>query len=282
MTTEIIPKKDSPFTFMFNNEAYAVDLYDELTGIRYKPEEITSVRLEKSLLRGRLYNDVAFLTSDNKLLVLIEHQASLNFNMLFRLLEYYVALVSRYIRKTHQNKFGTKKLAFPKAQLFVVYNGKGTMPELPELDLGDVKVKAQVHNIHFNRLKKREDRTSATAAYALFVELMDTGYELNEALDEVVNRGYLTEFFGRKEFRDMFAELFSYDNELLEAGEQKGFEKGIAKGIEQGIEKGQSIQRETFKLLKAGIPAEKIKEELQITDEELAHYQAAFNEIFNS
>ena len=40
----------------------------------------------------------------------------------------------------------------------------------------------------------------------------------------ILYEGYLIDFFGRKEIRDMFAEIFSYDQELID------------KGIEQGIE----------------------------------------------
>jgi len=143
------------------------------------------------------------------------------------------------------------------------------MKDLPELDLGYIKAKAKVINIHFQNLKKRDDRNSATAAYALFVELMDTGYELNEALDEVVNRGYLTEFFGRKEHRDMFAEVFSYDNELREEGREKGRQEY------------RLLQKEAFKLLKTNTPPEQIKEALQLTDAELAEVQADYNEFIN-
>jgi len=226
--------KDSPFTLIFKEEEYVVDLYEEITGIRFDPATIKSIRLENALVTGRLYNDVAFLTADNHLLILIEHQSTLNRNMIFRLVEYYIALASRYITETKQNKFGSKELAFPKAELYVVYNGKGIMADLPVLDLGYIQAKAKVTNIHFHNLKKRDDRNSATAAYALFVELMDSGFDLNDALDEVVNRGYLTQFFGRKEFRDMFAEVFSYDNELLETGRQEGERKkalAIAKNL---------------------------------------------------
>ena len=221
--------KDTAFTYMFGMEEHVVDLYDTITGIRFKPSEIKSVRLEDGLLKGRLYNDVAFLTPDNRLLILIEHQTTLNPNMIFRLLEYYIALVSRYIRLTNQNKYGTKALEIPKAELYVVYNGKGIMEKLPILDLGAVKAEVKVFNIHFDNLPNREDRNSATAGYALFADLIESGLNENEALDEILAQGYLPEFFGRKEHRDMFAELFSYDNELIAKGEAIGEVRGEQK-----------------------------------------------------
>jgi len=213
--------RDSAFTLMFKHAKYVVDLYEELTGKRLDPLKLTPVNLGNDVRKPRLYNDVAFLTEDNLLLVLIEHQTSLNFNMLFRMLEYFVALAGKYIKEKDYNKYGTKQIQIPKAQFFVVYNGKGEMPELPVLDLGDVQVKAQVQNIHFNKLKN-QDKNNALAAYSLFVEYVATGLKINEALDQVVADGYLTEFFGRKEYRDMFAEVFSYDQELIDSGIEQG------------------------------------------------------------
>ena len=47
------------------------------------------------------------------------------------------------------------------------------------------------------------------------------------------------------------------------------------------MERGRKLQKEAFRLLKALVPAEEIKETLQITDEELASYRADFDELFS-
>jgi len=44
----------------------------------------------------------------------------------------------------------------------------------------------------------------------------------NGAIDQLLEEGYLPEFFGRKELRDMFAEVFSYDQELIDKGIEQG------------------------------------------------------------
>ena len=254
---------DSAFTYMFGMEEHLVDLYDVVSGIRFKPSEIKTVKLEDKLGKARLYNDVAFLTPDNRLLILIEHQSTLNPNMIFRLLEYYIALVSAYIRKTNQNRYGTKLLEFPKAELYVVYNGKGKMMELPVLDLGYVKAKANVVNIHLESLPNREDKSSAVVAYSLYVDLVKSGLSPEEAAVELAEEGYLPEFFGRKEHRDMFAELFSYDNELRAEGEAQGIEKGIKQGE----------RAEKFKIAsdmkKDGMPLNVIIKYTELSEEEI-------------
>jgi len=61
---------------------------------------------------------------------------------------------------------------------------------------------------------------------------------INDAIDQLLEEGYLPEFFRKKELRDMFAEVFSYDQELIDKGISQGIDIGIEQGLEQGIEQG--------------------------------------------
>ena len=228
--------RDSAFTLLFRREEYVVQMYEMLTGKKLDPSKIQSVRLEDGLEKSRLYNDVSFLTEDNELLVLIEHQTAPNKNMCFRLLEYYVLFMSKYVKEKGYNKHGTMEIEIPKAQFFVVYNGEGEMKDLPTLDLGDVQVRAKVSNIHFDKLPYH-DHDNAVVAYAHLVEIAKNKH-INEALDQMVEEGYLIEFFGRKENRDMFAEVFSYDNELRNEGHRQGFQRGKQEGRQEGRQEG--------------------------------------------
>lgn len=225
--------KDSTFTYLFKHAKYAVDLYKMVSGKSLDPETIRIVLLQDDVEKPRLYNDVAFLTEDNRLLALFEHQSTQNPNMIYRMLEYYVKFIGKYVKEIGADKYGPKEIQFPKAEFYVLYNGKGMMPELPTLDLGAVKVEAAVYNIHFDGLENK-DPNNAVVAYAKFVDLIEKGFDKNAALDKMVSEGYLLEFFGRKELRDMFADVFSYDQELID----QGVKKGVVIGIEQGIERG--------------------------------------------
>ena len=224
--------KDSAFTLLFRDAERVVDLYEFLTGKRIDPSAIEIKHLKDSWYKARLYNDVSFLTSDNELLVLIEHQSTLNPNMTFRLLEYYVKLAGEHVKETGQDKLGTAQLKIPKANFYVVYNGKGQMNELPMLDLGDVQVNAKTKNIHFETLPdKRPDNT--LAGYARFIDLIEKGVMLDEALDHLVEEGYLVDFLSQKEMRNMFVEVFSYDNQLRQEGLQKGRQEGLQEGLQE-------------------------------------------------
>ena len=265
--------RDTAFTFMFSKEEYMSQLYNYLTGKRICPTEIRSVKLENKLTKSRLYNDVAYITNDNHLLVMIEHQSSLNRNMLFRMMEYYSELVSTFVIKGEgQNKYGTKEMQIPKAEFHVVYNGKGKMEKELKLDLGDIQLRGSVTNIHFGNLTHR-DPTHALVAYAKLTELIDEiQMDINDAIDQLLAEGYLVEFFGRKEIRDMFAEIFSYDQELIDKGVEKGIEKGIAKGREEGrieiakkmIQRGDEVEGIAELTLLSIAEIENLKKELAV------------------
>ncbi|MCL2559374.1 MAG: Rpn family recombination-promoting nuclease/putative transposase [Turicibacter sp.] len=253
---------NSAFTLMFQKEEYAVQLYEVLTGEELDSSRIKLVNLGDSLTRPKRYNDISFITDENKLLVLIEHQKTPNRNMVFRLLEYYVLLAGRFLKQQNQNRFGTKEVKIPRAEFFVVYNGRKEMADLPKLDLGDVQAKAKVLNIHFDKLANR-DGDNAVAAYARLIDLVENQeLFINDAIDQLLEEGYLPEFFKQKEMRDMFADVFSYDQELIDFGFEKGVDLGIEQGIEQGIERGASKKaiKIAKKLFGRGLSAEEVAE----------------------
>ena len=227
--------KDSTFTLLFRDAERIVDLYEFLTGKRIDPSEVEIIHLKDSWYKARLYNDVSFLTSDNELLILIEHQSTLNPNMAFRMLEYYVKLAGEHVKETGQDKYGVNDLQIPKANFYIVYNGKGQMnEETPVLDLGDVTVRATAKNIHFESLPDKSP-TNTLAGYARFIDLIKNGVLLDEALDTLFNEGYLIDFLSQKEMMNMFVEVFSYDNQLR----REGIERGRLEGLEQGLQENQ-------------------------------------------
>ena len=84
--------KDSVFTDLFGSDRDAkknfLELYNALSGNSYK---LDSVSLERKIIDQTLYktfnNDVSW-EIDGKLIVLVEHQSTINENMPFRCLEY--------------------------------------------------------------------------------------------------------------------------------------------------------------------------------------------------
>ena len=77
--------KNSVFTMLFDDKAVLLELSNALFGTRYgadTPIEVTT--LKNVLFKGRV-NDLSFVL-DNRLIVLVEHQSTINNAMPYRML----------------------------------------------------------------------------------------------------------------------------------------------------------------------------------------------------
>ncbi|MCR4632223.1 MAG: Rpn family recombination-promoting nuclease/putative transposase [Treponema sp.] len=91
--------KDSVFTDLFGSDRDGkknfLDLYNALSGEDYK---LGTVSLERKVIEQSLYktynNDVSW-EINGKLIVLVEHQSTINENMPFRCLEYVTRIAAR-------------------------------------------------------------------------------------------------------------------------------------------------------------------------------------------
>jgi hypothetical protein len=80
-------------------------------------------------------NDISFEIG-GKLVILIEHQSTINPNMALRLLMY-VARVYEKITADRRKIFGSKLVPLPRPEFFVLYNGEAPYPDEKILKLSD-------------------------------------------------------------------------------------------------------------------------------------------------
>ncbi|MCL2264306.1 MAG: hypothetical protein FWC08_13915 [Defluviitaleaceae bacterium] len=218
------------FAFVFSGVNALADLYRGL-GKEISAEEIEYLNLTDFLQRAGRYNDTAFITKDNRLIVFVEHQSTKNPNMPFRFLEYAVLVLKVLETLVAQNRFGEKLMDFPRIEFYVAYNGKTTLEEAEKnlsLDLGFIKVEAQVVDICFDCLPQEDaqDTQNALAGYAYFTKIFGEAKAQGKkpydayrfAVDKSIEKGYLPEIWNRKECIDMFAETYCYDDQLREEG----------------------------------------------------------------
>ena len=97
------------FAYVFSNEKALVDLYRGL-GKEISIEDIEYLSLKELLRRNGRYNDTAFRTKDNRIIVFVEHQSTRNQNMPFKFLEYSVDAIRILRVLTDQNRFGEKRM----------------------------------------------------------------------------------------------------------------------------------------------------------------------------
>ena len=78
--------------------------------------------------------DIAMLI-DGKIVILIEHQSTINQNMPFRFLEYIARIYEKITTK--DEKFGRKLVKLPIPEFYVFYNGKDDYPTESVMKLSD-------------------------------------------------------------------------------------------------------------------------------------------------
>jgi predicted transposase/invertase (TIGR01784 family) len=175
--------KDSVFTMLFSDPALLRELYCALGGVSLPPDVPVSINTLENVLFMDFINDISFEIG-GKLVVLIEHQSTINPNMALRLLMY----VARIYEKITdgRNIYSGKRLSIPRPEFFVLYNGTDPFPDeqvlrlsgafeelktlgLAEKDFPSLELVVKVININEGRNQAVADRCKKLAEYSAFV-----------------------------------------------------------------------------------------------------------------
>ena len=116
--------KDSVFCDLFGKPEYLIQLYRVLHPEDKKTQEndLTIVTLTSVFLKG-IYNDLGFMIG-NRLIVLVEEQATFAYNIVVRLLMYLAETYRRYIDQNELDEYSTTKLELPRPEFYMVYTGR--------------------------------------------------------------------------------------------------------------------------------------------------------------
>ena len=221
-------------------------------------------------------NDVSFITKDNKLIILIEHQSTVNPNMAFRLFLYYIELLQLWIKTNGVNIYTATKIQnFPTPEFYVVYNG--TKPLEAEhstfyLENTGMKIEVTVNivDIHFGNLNATEP-DNALAGYSFFYKIYDESRSqglsdeasFNKAKAECIANGYLKGFIEREEFIMFYKDFLDYDTQLIQEGLAQGKAEGVERAIIIAIQNNAPMSLILAMAEEAGIPHSRIEELLQ-------------------
>ncbi|WP_294429561.1 Rpn family recombination-promoting nuclease/putative transposase [uncultured Treponema sp.] len=214
--------KSSLFVNMFgrnvNAKEHFLSLYNAIHNTNFKigEVEIKPVMLE-NVVYNNIENDVSMEINDS-IVVLAEHQSTINNNMPFRCLEYLVAHYNRFF--TDNDKYNTKEIKLPRPECYVFYNGEDAYPQekimrlsdafkeikqatnlkdLPESLSLDLTVK--IYNINKNANHPILQKCEPLLAYSNFTEYARIGKQNGEknppkyALDKCRQEALLTEYF---------------------------------------------------------------------------------------
>ena len=128
--------RDTVFRDYFNNPHRLLSLCNAILETNYKDEsEIEINTLEGNFFSGQK-NDVSCAIQD-RFLVMVEHQSTVNPNMPFRFLSYVAQLFNNLV-KAREKIYRNEEIQFPDPLFYVFYDGDSNEPLEQELRLSDL------------------------------------------------------------------------------------------------------------------------------------------------
>ena len=237
--------KSSAFTAFFSEPENAAQLFSALDGQAVSPEDITYTTLEGVLFVARK-NDMAF-TVKNKVLVISEHQSTINYNMPLRSIIYYGRTMEQLIPKRYL--YREKRIPIPTPEFYVFYNGNAPFPAEDIMRLSDaylektdtpmLELNVKVININLPVNHTLLKKCRPLYEYSWFIqkikEYMAVEKNLDKALTQTIEdcerEGIMVDFV-RKHGSEAVNMLFTQWNmeDALEVRYEEGFEDGFEDG----------------------------------------------------
>jgi len=251
--------KNSVFTLLFSEPDLLRELYCALDGVSLPPDAPVSINTLEDVLFMDFINDISF-EIDGRLVVLIEHQSTINPNMALRLLMYIGRVYEKIIEG--RNIYSGKLLKIPRPEFFVLYNGIEPFPdesvirlsdafeELKSLGLSEknfpaIELSVRVININEGRNMAIAARCKKLAEYSAFVarvrafenEFGGREKAIQETVKYCQNHDILREFLQLHagEVLGMLMTEWNMDDALAVRYEE-GLEDGLEKGLEEAKE----------------------------------------------
>ena len=246
--------KDSVFTTLFNDPDLLRELYCALEGITLPPDVPVLINTLENVLYLDFYNDISFEV-DGKLIVLIEHQSTINPNMALRLLFYITRVLEKKIES--RTLYSKKPVSIPYPEFFVLYNGKEPFPDSAVFKLSDLfvnpksmglneksypllELEVKVLNINEGKNSEIVNRCKSLAEYSAFIAKIHTFWKefgslekgIKEAVKYCSKHGIMNRFLEihGSEVLNMILEEWNTEDAIAFAREE-GREDGLEEGL---------------------------------------------------
>ena len=254
--------KDSVFADLFGEDKNAkknfLALYNTLYAANYHSTSILkNIRLKQTMYMS-FANDVSYLV-DNKIIVLAEHQSTVNPNMPLRCLEYVTRLYEHIQNPRDRYSRTLKKIPIP--AFYVFYNGVEKLPAKQMLKLSDsfimqsetvnLELVVKLININYDKDSEILKSCEPLGQYSLFVDAVrrhiavDKDHGFENAIKECIKNDILREYLQRKsrEVINMLIAEYDYATDIAVQREEAGriaFVNGIEQGKSLGLAEGKA------------------------------------------
>jgi predicted transposase YdaD len=277
--------KNSVFSLLFSNHEALRELYSAIEGVDLPPDTPIDINTLSGVLYMDQINDLSF-TIGNRLVVIMEHQSTINPNMPLRLLMYIAYIYEKIINRKLLYRSKLEKIPTP--EFIVLYNGKESYPDRSTLRLSDafkdacdllgvgnpapsLELIVQVYNInsgHNAGILKKSRTLGGYSAFVGKVREYEQTFTLEEAMKEAakycMDNDILKTFLethGSEVFNMLLTEWNTEEAKVV--WREEGFEDGLEKGREE-------VARNAFA---KGIPLELIHDITGLDEEALKHIQ---------
>ncbi len=230
--------KNSVFLDLFQDKKNLLELYKTL-----HPEDAdaTEDKLDivtiDNVLTDNLYNDLGIMAGGNKLLLLLEAQASWTVNILIRILLYLAQSYHEYFERTSQSLYKSKKVKMPKPELYIIYTGnKGRKPDIISLskeffDGADIDIEIKAKVIY------ESDKDNIINEYILFCKVFNeqvkaygmTKQAVTETIRICKGRNILKQYLSSKEVEVVTIMMSLFDDEQI----MRTYEKDLKRETER-------------------------------------------------
>jgi len=175
--------KDSVFSFLFSDTNLLRELYCALEDVTLPDDIPITINTLQDVLFLERINDISFEIG-GKLVVLIEHQSTINPNMALRLLMYIARVYEKIIGD--KNVYSSRLISIPRPEFFVLYNGEAAFPDekilklsdafenigslgLPDKDIAALELVVKVVNINQGKNEALVNKCKTLAGYSVFI-----------------------------------------------------------------------------------------------------------------
>jgi len=187
-------------------------------------------------LTDNLYNDLGTMVGGNKLLLLLEAQASWTVNILIRILLYLAQSYHEYFERTSQSLYKSKKVTMPKPELYIIYTGnKGRKPDTISLskeffDGADIDINVRANVIY------ESDTDDIINQYIIFCKVFDEQRKLYGMTEQTVketirickDRNVLKEYLIKREVEVVTIMMSLFNDEQIMKTYWKDMENTLA------------------------------------------------------
>ena len=268
--------KDSVFSLYLSEPERLIDVYNAVANTNYAPDTPVEINTLTDVLYKNQINDLSFVL-DGQVVVMIEHQSTINENMALRLYMYSARVYEKITKQ--KSLYKKKRIKIPVPKFIVLYNGNEPFPEhavqklsdnyIVEQENPELELKINIYNINYEVNAEIVQKSRALNEYSCFIgkikaNLAD-GLSLEEAIKQAIEYGIehniMREFLEANgtEVANMLLSGWNMDEALLVSKEE---------GYEDGYDDGKAEERKNLirKFSQICTP-DQIAETLQVTKE---------------